>query len=409
MTLQPEVTLPKMIVELLIENGLNGLPELFKVLMNEAMQLERSQFLKADRHERTPERIGYANGFKDKVLSTRLGKIPLRIPQVRNLPSWMDGFYPQSLTRGIRSEQALKLALAEMYIQGVSTRKVKEITEVLCGFEISSTEVSRAAKLLDEELAVWRNRPLDEVVYLSVDAKYISVRYGGQVRDCSVLIAQGILPNGKRSILGVSVSLSEAEVHWKAFFRSLKERGMQGVKLVTSDDHAGLKAARQAELGSIPWQRCQYHLQQNALKYVPRVSLKRPVAGEIRSIFNAKDLSEAQTRLEAFVEKYRQIAPDLADWAEENLPEGFTVFDFPESHQRRIRTSNSLERLNEEIERRVRVIRIFPNTEALLRLVSTLLVEYSERWETGKIYLNMNSQLDDESDAADQFYRKDVA
>ena len=391
MTHRKDDTAITSVLEVLIANGLEGMADAMATLLNEAMKLERSQFLGAGPHERTPERIGYANGYKDKTLRTRLGELKLAIPQVRDLPAWMDGFYPRALERGQRSERALKLALAEMYVNGVSTRRVKAITEQLCGLSISSTAVSRAAERLDEELEAWRTRPVGEIPYLVLDARYEKVRHGGQVRDCAVLLAVGVRGDGKRSVLGVSVSLSEAEVHWRAFLSSLMARGMHGTRLVVSDDHEGLKAARKATLPAVPWQRCQFHLQQNAQAYVPRVAMRREVAAAIRAVLHAPDRVEADRMLARLVSRYRKTAPKLADWAEANLPEGLTVLDLPPLHRRRLQTVNGLERLNKEIARRTRVATLFPNEASLERLVSALLVEISEEWETGRIYLNMES------------------
>ena len=392
------------VLEVLIENGLDGMASALEVILNEAMKLERSSFLGAGPHERTPERRGYSNGFKDKTVRSRIGELSLKIPQVRDLQG-SEGFYPKSLEKGLRSERALKLALAEMYVQGVSTRRVKEITRQLCGLEVSSTDVSRATKLLDEELQAWRSRPIGKVPYLILDARYEKVRHGGSVRDCSVLIAVGVREDGKRTILGVSVSLSEAEVHWRDFIESLQERGMYGVKVVTSDDHMGLKAARQARLTGAHWIRCQCHLQRNAQKYVPTKDMRQEVASAIRSVFNASDLKEAEDRLSRMVQAYSKKAPALSAWAEKNIPEGLTVFKLPDSHRRRMRTTNCVERINEEVKRRTRVARLFPNEESLLRLVSAVLSEISDEWETGKRYLNMEAEWPSE----DQIYRKAVA
>lgn len=231
------------VMEVLIEGGLEEMATAMEIIFNEAMKIERADFLRAEPHERTAERRGYANGYKDKTVRSRLGELNLQIPQVRDLADPQAGFYPKSLERGLRSERALKLAVAEMYVQGVSTRRVKEITRQLCGLEVSSSDVSRATKLLDEELEAWRNRPIGEIPYLFLDARYEQVRHGGSVRDCAVLVAIGVMEDGKRAILGVSVSLSEAEVHWREFIESLQERGMHGVMVVTSDDHKGLLAA----------------------------------------------------------------------------------------------------------------------------------------------------------------------
>lgn len=365
----------------LAEKGLEAVPELLRVLINNVMQAERSKYLQAGEYERTEDRKGHANGYKPKTVRTRMGEITFAVPQVRE-----GGFYPSALEKGLRSERALTITLAEMYVQGVSTRKVKAITEQLCGIEVSATQVSRAAAQLDEVLQQWRERSLGEITYLYVDARYEKVREASQVRDAAVLVASGITPAGERQVLGVSVSLSEHENHWKAFLRSLKDRGMNGVRLVVSDDHAGLGAARRAVLGSVPWQRCQFHLQQNAGAYVPRQAMRAEVAADIRAMFNATDRQAAEQLLQAAIQKYAVSAPRLSAWLEENLAEGFTVFDFPLEHRRIVRTTNSLERINKEIRRRTRVVGVFPNEASCLRLVSALLMETSEEWQIGKHY-----------------------
>jgi transposase-like protein len=314
-------------------------------------------------------------------MKTRVGEITFAVPQVRE-----GGFYPSALEKGLRSERALTITLAEMYVKGVSTRKVKAITEQLCGVEVSATQVSRATAQLDEILQEWRERPLGEINYLYVDARYEKVREAGQVRDAAVLVATGITPEGERQVLGVSVSLSEHEIHWKAFLKSLKDRGLTETKLIISDDHVGLGAARRAVFGSVPWQRCQFHLQQNAGAYLPRQSMRMEVAADIRSMFTAPDRKTAEELLQAAIQKYAVSAPRLSAWMEENLAEGFTVFDFPLEHRRSIRTTNSLERVNREIRRRTRVVGVFPNEASCLRLVSALLMEISEEWQIGKRY-----------------------
>lgn len=376
-------------LEALLENGLDGMSKAMQILFNEAMKVERAGFLRAEPFERTAERDGYANGFKPKTVKSRIGELSLRIPQVRESSR---SFYPQAFERGLRSERALMLAIAEMYVQGVSTRKVRAITEELCGTSVTSAEVSRAAALLDEELESWRQRPLGRIRHLILDARYEKVRHGGSVIDCAVLIAMGVRDtDDKRSILGVSVSLSEAEVHWRTFLESLQERGMHGVQSVTSDDHKGLKAALSARLTGVKWQRCQFHLQRNATSYVPRQEMREAVAADIRSVFNAADRNAADERLVVVVAKYRKPAPRLAQWMEENLSEGLTVFDaglgLTESARRRLRTTNGLERVNKEVKRRTRVATLFPNEASLLRLVSALLMEISEEWETGRAYI----------------------
>jgi putative transposase len=356
------------------------------------MQIERQKHLGAAPHERTEQRNGYANGFKDKTLSTRLGQITVAVPQVREVNGQGGGFYPQSLERGTRSERALKLALAEMYVQGVSTRKVAAITEQLCGFAVSSTQVSQAAQQLDETLTAWRKRPLSACPYVYLDARYERVRQDGLVQKAAVLIAVGVDETGKRSVLGVSVALSEHEVHWRSFLQSLVSRGLCGVRLVVSDAHEGLKAARLAVFGGVPWQRCQFHLQQNASAYVPKQDMKGQVAADIRAIFNAQDKAEATTLLARTVQKYAQTAPKLSAWLEESLPEGFAVFAFPEPHRRLLRTTNGVERVNREVKRRTQVASIFPNEASCLRLVSALLMEISDDWQASKAYLTFTDQ-----------------
>jgi len=381
-----DCTLPKEYLEKLTAEGLEGIPEMIQILVNEAMRIERERYVNAKPYERKEERRGHANGYKDKTVKTRVGEITFEVPQVRE-----GGFYPSALEKGMRSERALTLTLAEMYVQGVSTRKVSAITEQLCGTEVSASQVSRAAKLLDEILETWRGRTLGEIVYLILDARYEKVRLAGKVQDAAILLASGVKKDGKRVILGISVSLSEAEEHWRVFLESLVARGLHGVVLITSDDHVGLKAARKTVFSGVPWQRCQFHLQQNAQAYIPRVSMRREVAEDIRSIFNAPDREAAQTYLDKAVDKYSVSAPKLADWMEVNIPEGFTVFAFPRAHQRRLRTSNYLERLSQEIKRRTRVVRVFPNEQACLRLISAILMEIGEEWEYGRLYLEMES------------------
>jgi putative transposase len=379
------------VVEVLIDEGLEGMDRAFEILMNEAMKVERSRFLGAGPYERTEGRRGYSNGYKPKTVKSRVGALRMAIPQVRGLPPGCEGFYPRSLERGLRSERALKLAMAEMYVQGVSTRRVQKITEELCGLEVSSSDVSRASERLDEELSAWRSRPLGEVPYLILDAEYEKVRHGGSVVDVAVLLAIGVRADGRRSVLGVSVSLSEAEVHWREFVASLQERGLHGVTFITSDDHKGLRAALAARLPGVPWQRSQFHLQRNAQAYVPSVAMRGEVTQGLRNVFNAPDRPEADRQLRLMVERYRESAPRLAAWLEENVPDGLTVFILPPYHRTRMRTTNGLEHLNGAIKRRTRVAGLFPNESSLLRLATAVVAEISEEWEAGKVYLNMES------------------
>lgn len=382
MTEQTHYTVPSEWLDLIQDQGWEALPELLTIVINAAMRAERDAHLGARRYERSPERRGQANGFKPKTVLTRLGELTFAVPQVRE-----GGFYPHALEKGRRSERALTLALAEMYVQGVSTRKVAAVVEQLCGSQVSSTQVSRAAAQLDEALEAWRTRPLGQCRYLLLDARYEKVRVAGVVRDVAVLLAVGVDLAGKRSVLGVSVALSEAEVHWREFLSSLVSRGLSGVRLITSDAHEGLAAARRAVFGAVPWQRCQFHLQQNAQAYVPKQELKAEVAADIRAIFNAPDKVEAGALLDKAVSKYEKLAPKLARWLEQNIPEGLTVLGLEVAHRRLLRTSNGLERLNREVARRTAVVGIFPNEASCLRLVSAILMETSEEWELGRAYL----------------------
>lgn len=370
------------VLELLNQQGSDSLREAFRILLNAAMLLERQHFLNAEPYERTPQRRDYANGFKAKRLRTRVGELDLQVPQVRS-----SEFYPSALERGTRSERALKLALAEMYVQGVSTRKVAAITEQLCGFEVTSMEVSRATAALDEVFKQWRERALQPMPFVQMDARYEKVREGGVVIDQAVLTAIGIDPEGHRHILGVSVERSEAEVHWRSFLQQLVERGLSGVKLITSDDHAGLRAARVAVFPSVSWQRCQFHLQQNASQYVVRVEQRKEVARDLRAVFNAVNREEAQRLLALMVKKYETSAPRLSVWLESNVEEGLTVFAFPKEMQWRLRTSNLSERVNRELKRRTRVVSVFPNPASLERLATSVLIEIDEDWQSAPRYL----------------------
>jgi transposase-like protein len=387
MIYQSDFTLPSELLEQIATQGFDVLPELIRIVVNAAMQAERQQYLGVAPYQHSPDRQGHANGYKPKTVKTRMGEITFDVPQVRE-----GGFYPQALEKGLRSERALNLALAEMYVQGVSTRKVTAIVEQLCGTGVSSAVVSKAAALLDGTLGSWRNRPLSEFIYLTLDAHYEKVRQEGEIRDAALLMAVGVDLQGRRHILGVSISVGEHEIHWRTFLQSLVQRGLRGVQLITSDDHPGLKTARIAVFGGIPWQRCQFHLQQNASQHVPRQSMKTEVAADLRMIFNAPNRATADAYLSQVVQKYAKTIPKLADWIEKNVPEGLTVFAFPASHQRKLRTTNGMERLNREIHRRSHVVGIFPNEASCLRLISAVLMEFHEEWQVGRVYLTIQEE-----------------
>jgi len=366
------------------QQGIESLCPALEILFNELMLIERQQVLEASPYERTEERKGYANGFKNKMLQTRFGKLHLQVPKTRDVP-----FYPSCLEKGTRSERALGLAVAEMYVNGVSTRRVKRITEELCGTEISSTQVSRLSALLDEELEKFRNRPLGKMTYVYFDARYEKVREGGCVRDLALLTAIGVNEEGCREVLGISCSLSEAEVHWRQFFEGLLKRGLKGVELIISDDHAGLKKARQAVLPGTPWQRCLFHLAQNAQHYVPSINMRKTIAHAMKDIYQAPSQAEAKLRLKQTVDNYQEKAPRFSQWLEENCEEGLTFYQFPQEHWKKIRTNNVSERMNQEIKRRTRVARLFPNAKSCLRLATAVVVEIHEDWISGRKYLQI--------------------
>lgn len=282
------------------------------------------------------------------------------------------------------------LAVAEMYVKGVSTRDVEAVLAEFGIESLSSSQVSRAAKLLDTELDAWRNRPLGAIRHLFLDARYEKQRDGGVVRDAAVLTAIGIDSDGRRHILGVSSEPSEAEVHWRGFLDSLIARGMRGVVSITSDDHAGLGAARKAVLPGALWQRCQFHLARNAIHHAPTVAIRKRIGQELRRIWNAPTPEAADDELKRLVESYRGKADRLAGWLEHNVPEGLTVFAFPEHTRRRLRTANPIERaIQQELKRRTAKVRVFPNRDALIRLASAVLVEIDEEWAAStRIYIN---------------------
>lgn len=378
------------IINLLLADGLeNSLSKIAELLMNTAMLLERIHHIGAAPYEREAAgRNGYANGFKPRSFQTAVGKINLQVPQVRDSDTT---FRTSLLEKGSRSDRSLKAAIATMYVQGVSTRRVTQVMKELCGFDVSSGQVSKLTSELDAEFKKWRSRPLPEIAYLLLDATYYKVRVDGTVRDCATLKAIGVRrDDGKRMILGVSCALSEAEVHWRGFLTDLKERGVGIPDMITSDAHTGLRAALKASFNASPWQRCQFHLQQNAQNYITKQHLKSKVAADLRAVFNADSREHAEERLKGFVNTYRTDQPKLAAWAEENIPEGFAVFALPEAHRKRLRTSNACETLNSQIKRRTRVVGLFPNEDSLLRLVTAVLIEISETWETGKSYLKLN-------------------
>jgi transposase-like protein len=269
------------VMEQLMAEGPQAMAQVITALMNLAMRMEREQFLGAGHYERAVDRRGYANGTKPKLIDTLAGTLSLEVPKTAGTD---EPYYPQALERGRRSCRAVMLAVAEMYVCGVSTRDAERVMAEFGLKSLSSTQVSRAAKLLDEELEAWRRRQLGEIHYLFLDARYEKSRQGGVVRDAAVLSAVGVGPDGRRRVLGVSAALSEAEVHWRAFLEDLVGRGMRGVRFIASDDHAGLEAARKAVLGGAVWQRCQFHLAQNAFRHATTAAIRKRIGSQLREI-----------------------------------------------------------------------------------------------------------------------------
>jgi putative transposase len=358
-------------------------------VIQEVLEAEMTAHLHADPYERRSERRGYRNGYKPRQLNTRVGTLTLQVPQDRE-----GTFSTQLFARYQRNEKALVLALMEMYVEGVSTRKVREITEVLCGTSFSKSLVSELAGQLDAELDAWRNRPLTEATYpyLSVDARYEHVRQGGQIVSQGVLIVAGVRGDGHREILAVAVADTESEATYHQVFRDLKARGLSGVRLVTSDDHKGLKAAIDRHFQGASWNRCQVHFARDLVKLVGP-GRRGELAADLREIFAATTREQAMTMSEAVASRWEASHPAVARLVEEGIEDCLACLAFPLVHRARIRTTNGLERLNEEIKRRTRVVRIFPNPAACLRLVTALCVEQSEEWVSGRRYLEMSNAL----------------
>lgn len=357
---------------------------LIEEVIQQVLEAEMDEAVGAAKGERTPERRGYRAGYYGRTLITRVGKLELRVPQDRQ-----GRFRTEVFERYQRSEKALVGALTEMYVQGVSTRKVKAITEELCGHEVSASTISRLNQNLDEELERFAGRHLEEPFpYLILDARYEKVREGGVIRSQAVMIAIGVDWEGRRNVLAVELANRESQSSWKEFCSKLKARGLSGVELVISDDHAGLRKAIAEVFTEAAWQRCYVHFLRNALDYLPRKA-DNDCLTELRWIYDRRSIDEARQDLAAWLKKWAPRYPKLCDWAESNIEETLTFYRLPRQHHKNLKSTNLLERLNEEIKRRTLVVRIFPNTAACLRLVRALAVEMHENWIEATRYLNM--------------------
>lgn len=362
------------------------LRDLVEWLYQEMLEMEFTDHLGAGHYERTPDRQGYRNGYRERQLHTRVGTLTLRVPRDRE-----GKFSTRLFERCQRSEKALILALQEAYVGGVSTRKVSRITEKLCGTEFSKDQVSRMAQALYEELDRWRGQRLEKrYPYLVVDARYEHVREDGHVMSEGVLTVEGIDEHGYRQVIGVAVAPGEDKSSWGEILRGLIERELDPseVVCVTSDDHLGLRDALQRYIPHARWQRCQAHYQQNAGAKVPRRD-RAEVHDQLRDVFAAPDYEEAHRRAEQMIEQWSSRVPAFAEWLEQTIEQPLTVFQLPKGHRVRLRTTNNLEKFHQEVKRRTRVVRIFPNRRSCLRLVSALAMEQSEEWVTGPRYLTM--------------------
>lgn len=364
------------------EDWLRGL---IQEVVQQVLEAEMDEAVGAQKSERTAQRLGYRSGYYPRTLITRAGKIELRVPQDRQ-----GRFRTEVFERYQRSEKALVAALAEMYVQGVSTRKVKAITEELCGHEFSASTISRFNQKLDGELAEFAQRPLEEEYpYVVLDARYEKVRDQGVIRSQAVQVAIGVNWEGRRCMLGVEMANRESQSSWKEFLLKLKQRGLRGVVMVISDDHPALKRAIAEVLPAALWQRCYVHFLRNALDYLPRKA-DDDCLTELRWIYERRNVEEARRDLAAWLAKWGHRYPRLCEWVESNIEETLTFYRMPQAHHKHMKSTNMLERLNEEIKRRTLVVRIFPNVESCLRLIRALAVEIHEDWIEATRYLNMD-------------------
>ncbi|SHG75234.1 Transposase (or an inactivated derivative) [Fodinibius roseus] len=373
--------------DLLATDSENLLAEILQLGVQQLMELERDQHIGAAPYERSDQRRTSRNGYKPRQLYTRVGTLHLRVPQTRD-----GAFYPSILERYQRSEKALVAALAEAYVQGVSTRKMAKVTERLLGKEFSASTISRFSEQLDTELEAWRSRPLpQDYPYVKIDARYERCRRDGIIVDMAVLVAIGVAESGHRHVLAVETGWGESEAVWSRFIKGLKERGLSGVQLFVSDNHPGIKAALRDHYSGIPWQRCQYHFLGNATERVPKKQEEQIQEALQRVWRKENSYRQAKARLGELIEELEGPLPDVADWLSEEAPQTLTVFRVaPETHRRRLRTTNAVERLHQELKRRSKPVRIFPNPDSCLRLFGAMLKEQHEDWITGRRYLKMN-------------------
>jgi putative transposase len=384
-------------VKELLKRDEDFLQAALQALLQAALEAEMSETIGAEKGERTETRLAYRSGYYPRSLVTRVGTLELRVPQDR-----AGRFSTELFQRYQRSEKALVGTLAEMYVQGVSTRKVKAVTEALCGHGFSASAISTINKSLDEALLAFAERRLNEPLpYLILDARYEKVREAGIILSQAVLVAVAVDGEGQRQIIGVDLANRESRTSWRDFLRGLKERGLFGVEFVVSDDHEGLKQAIREILPGAHWQRCYVHFLRNALDYLSR-KLADDCLQELRWIYDRRELAEARRDIAAWLAKWQAKHSRLCDWVEENIEETLTYYRLPQQHHKHMKSTNMLERLNQELKRRTHVVRIFPHAESCLRLVRALAVETHENWLEGPRYLDMQHLSEHKKEALRQ-------
>ena len=369
--------------ELMLGDRDEAVRKLLESVFNAVLNAEASEQVGADLYERTDDRLTYRNGYRERQYKTRVGTLDLLIPKLRN------GTFSTTLFANYeRSEKALVLSLMEMVLQGVSSRKVSRITEILCGSSFSKSTVSKLCEELDKEVEQFRKRPLTQgYPFLIVDAIYVKARDNGSVKSKGLLVAIGVNEDGHREVLGFKAGDGESYEIWSSFFSELKGQGLRGVDLVTSDQHKGLVKAIRKQFEGASWQRCQTHFSRNVLDKMPKKT-QREVKLRLKDIYNSPELEEARERKEALLDYLEEHAPKAVETFDSGFDDITAVFQLPEACRRRLRTSNSLERVNQELRRRERVIRIFPNEASIERLLGSLLIEMHENWISGRRYID---------------------
>ena len=361
------------ILQLLCNDHDEAFRRLLQESLNSILKAESSEQLKAEPYERSDERTDSRNGTRERDLTTRIGKITLRVPRHRNKP-----FKTMIFENYVRSEAALIACMAEMVVNGVSTRKVAQVVETLCGETYSKSSVSELCKDLDVKVDDFRNRPLEkEYPFLEVDATYFKVRENHRIISKALMVAFGVNDQGHREILGFDVYPAETKENWSDFLSALKSRGLKGPLMIISDAHEGIRYAVGKVFPDVPWQRCQFHFSRNVSDKAPK-KYQAGLRTQLTDMFNSVTLEEARRKRDAIIEEYQDVAESAMVCLDEGFEDSMTVMALPKPMRRYFRTSNHLERLNEEMKRRSRVIGVFPNSVSLLRLIGSVLIERNE-------------------------------